>query len=379
MLPPLLIVVGTRPEAIKMAPLVLQLRESPLANRALLCLSGQHRDLSRSALAEFGLTPDMILPPPAATTDLVRTMSGLVEVIFDAIRETAAALVTAVGDTSTAFAAALAAAHAGVPFAHVEAGLRTGDLAAPFPEEMYRKMITAVATTHYAPTHAAARNLADEGVPLARIHVTGNTGVDALHIALEAAGGPEPDDGEAQGLVLVSLHRRETLGEPLAAIFDAVRTLAKEHPATRFVCPVHPNPAVVAVAERILRVGAPPNLEIVPPLRYREFIALLAKADFLMTDSGGIQEEAPVLGIPVLVVRQRTDRSEAVDAGNALVVGLEPEMILDAARRLLTRGDDYARLTGVTSPFGDGRAAARIRDHLLQLLETDDAHEPTDA
>ena len=372
MLPPVLIVVGTRPEAIKMAPLVLRLRESPLGARTLLCISGQHTDLAQDALAEFELSADMILAPPSARGDLLGTLTGLTEVLFDAIHQTAPALVAAVGDTSTVYAAALAAAHAGAPFAHVEAGLRTGDLAAPYPEEMYRKMIATLASHHYAPTPAAAQNLASEGVPPEQILVTGNTGVDALHLALEAEGGLPKRAAEPRGLVLVSLHRRETLGEPVAAIFGAIRALAVEHPGTRFLCPVHPNPALVAAAERILVDGAPENLEVVPPLRYREFIALLAKADFLMTDSGGIQEEAPVLGVPVLVLRQSTDRAEAVDAGNALVVGLEPDAILDAARSLLARGDAYRRLTRVTSPFGDGRAASRICDHLVQLLERDD-------
>lgn len=368
---PILVCAGTRPEAIKLAPVVLRLRDSALADRTLLCVSGQHVALTTEALEEFGLDADMVLAPPAAGLDLLHTMTGLTERLFDVIRQTSPGMVVALGDTATAFAAALAAGHAAVPLAHVEAGLRTGDLSAPFPEEMYRKMISVVASHHYAPTPAAARNLQAEGIPPELIHVTGNTGIDALHLALRGSGITIPTRGRPLGRVLVSLHRRETLGPPFEVIFEAIRHLAEEHPGVRFVCPLHPNPILVDTATRVLRDGAPPNLDIIAPLRYREFIKLLAESDFLLTDSGGLQEEAPVLGVPVLVLRRQTDRAEAVDVGNALVVGLEPTAIRDAANALLAGGEFYDRRTGVTSPFGDGQAASRIVAHLCQVLEAD--------
>ncbi len=373
---PILIVAGTRPEAVKLAPLVMALRRSALADRTLLCVSGQHVHLTMETLGEFGVGADMVLSPPPPGADLLATQSSLTAQIAAAVDRTAPALVISLGDTVTAFAAALTAAHAGVPVAHVEAGLRTGDLSAPFPEEMYRRMIAVVAAHHFAPTPRAAENLLAEGIAPERIHVTGNTGVDALHHVLRARGLVVPSPRRPEGRVLVSLHRRETLGAPLRAIFEELRGLAVDHPEVRFTCPIHPNPTLVDIATRAVGESPLPNLDLCAPLKYRDFVTLLVGSDFLMTDSGGLQEEAPILGVPVLVLRQRTDRGEAVDAGNAQVVGLEPAGIRAAAEELLAGGESWRERTRICSPFGDGRAAVRICEHLCRILGVDDGRAP---
>jgi UDP-N-acetylglucosamine 2-epimerase (non-hydrolysing) len=281
-------------------------------------------------------------------------------------------LVVVQGDTTTALAAALAAFYEKIPVAHVEAGLRTGRRWSPFPEEMNRKLVTRLACVHYAPTARARQNLLDEGVGSQAIVVTGNPVLDALLLVarrefdlaghLERLGSPV---GE-RPLILLTAHRRESFGEPMRAAFEAVGELCERFPDHAVVYPVHPNPSVRKLAWRVL--GRRPGVHLIPPLDYVPFVHLMKRARIILTDSGGIQEEAPSLGKPVLVLRENTERPEATEAGTALLVGHDPARIVAEAERLLTDPEAYHRMVGRENPFGDGHAAGRIVEHLRRLI-----------
>ncbi len=349
------IIVGTRPEAIKLAPVVRELEHRGVLDPVVVATS-QHREMLRQALEPFGIEPDLdldIMTEGQTPTRVAREVLGRIEPV---LRDLRPAWIVVQGDTTSAFAAAVAAFYAGVPVAHVEAGLRTGRMDAPFPEEFNRRALAVAATLHLAPTRRAAANLEREGIPRERILVTGNTVVDAVRWILAAA----PPDGRPRGpTVLVTLHRRESFGEPLARVLRAIRTLAEERAGgVRFVYPVHPNPNVSGPAREIL--GGVPGVELVPPMDYPELLRTFAGARFALTDSGGIQEEAPSVGVPVLVARETTERPEVVEAGWARLVGTDPEAILAAARELLDDERARRRMTSGTNPFGDGRAAERI-------------------
>jgi UDP-N-acetylglucosamine 2-epimerase (non-hydrolysing) len=264
------------------------------------------------------------------------------------------------GDTTTAMAAAITCHYARVPVGHVEAGLRTGDLSEPFPEEANRKIISAIADLHFAPTEHARAALVREGISDGRVYVTGNTVVDSLHCL--AARIPRTLQGRER-LLLVTAHRRESFGRPLAEMCRALRTLVRAYPDVRIVYPVHPNPRVRAPVEAAL--GHEPRIELVPPMDYLQFLGLLERSYLVLTDSGGVQEEAPVFGKPVLVLRRQSERMEAVEAGCALLVGTAHDDIVAAARRLLDDPHAYAAMSRAVSPFGDGHAAPRI----VRILE----------
>lgn len=362
----ILVMIGTRPEAIKLAPIVLALRRAP-GVQLTVCLSGQHPAMARDALASFGITPDedLVLDPGASTagarfTDLHRAISALlVRLPQDRI--------VVQGDTSTALAGALAGFHAGVPVAHVEAGLRTGNLAGPWPEEGYRRMIAPIADLHFAPTDRARQNLLAEGIDPASIHLTGNTVVDAL-IAIRALIANSAETSQrldnwrqditgGKPIVLVTLHRRESHGSVLTGVATAIRDMAEEFRDHAFVLPVHPNPAVSGSVRSVL--ADQPNVCLLDPLGYEEFVYVMSAASLIITDSGGVQEEAPTFGVPILVVRNESERGEAISAGFAQLTGTDPERILSAGRDILKSGGK-AELRGKVNPFGDGTAALQI-------------------
>ncbi len=349
----ILAVYGTRPEAIKMAPVIEALKRRPDAFSVRVCATGQHREMLDQVQEIFGLQPDLDL-------NLMRhdqTLNGLAAAALEAVDGLLAAAapdwLLVQGDTTTAMTAALAAFHRGVRVGHVEAGLRTGDLRRPFPEEANRRVIDLLADALFAPTERSRDALLAEGCDEGRVHVVGNTVVDAL---ATLAPGPAAEGERPE--VLITVHRRESFGEPLRGIFTALRRLAGSFPEVLWIYPVHRNPNVRGPAFEIL--GGLPNLELRDPLDYRELVALLARCRFALTDSGGIQEEAPALGKPVLVLRDTTERPEGVDAGVARLAGTDPERIFTEASRLLTDRSAYLAMARAVNPYGDGRASERI-------------------
>ena len=365
----LLAIIGTRPEAIKMAPLLLGLREERgLVVR--LCLSGQHRELIEPVLRLFGLEPDLdlalMIPGQSLNAFAGRAIERLDAVLADAAPDR----LLVHGDTTTAFAAATAAFHRGVPVAHVEAGLRTHDLSRPFPEEMNRRAVDLIADLLFAPTERARRNLEAERVRGA-VHVTGNTAVDAIHLAREmladdavraAADAALPGLEPGRRLVLVTGHRRESFGEGLRSVCAALRRLAGRGDV-EIVYPVHLNPGVRGPVEEML--AHCPHIRVVAPLDFLPMVRLMQRADLILTDSGGIQEEAPSLGTPVLVTRAVTERPEAVEAGRARLVGTDAGAIVAAVSELLDDGQARAGFRPGANPYGDGEASARIVSALL--------------
>ena len=352
----LLVVVGTRPEAIKMAPVIRRLRREP-GCEVRVCATAQHRAMLDQALSLFGITPDIDL-------DLMRpdqTPNELASRVFAALdpvlaREEPEWLLVQ-GDTTTAMCAAVAAFHRRVRVGHVEAGLRTGDFRHPFPEEMNRRVVDLVSDANFVPTRRAAQALQDEDVLPGKIFLTGNTVVDAL---LEIAG--RDADLAEEDLVLVTAHRRESFGEPLERIVRAIGRLAKTFPSTRFVHVTHPNPNVQSVVTRNRDLA---NVTLVEPVDYLELVRLMRRARLILTDSGGIQEEAPTFGKPVLVLREKTERPEGIDAGLARLVGTDEEEIVRQAASLLSDGAARRRMSGRPNPYGDGLASDRIAAILL--------------
>ncbi|MBP0633237.1 UDP-N-acetylglucosamine 2-epimerase (non-hydrolyzing) [Cupriavidus sp. AcVe19-1a] len=362
-----LAVFGTRPEAIKMAPLIHRLRES--SNFELrVCVTGQHRLMLDQVLQLFDIVPDFdlnVISQGQSLSDITtRVLSGVHMVLDRFLPE--AMLVH--GDTTTTLAATLAAFYRHVAIGHVEAGLRTGNLSAPWPEEMNRRVTDVMASWHFAPTQQAQEALLREGVDPVRISLTGNTGIDALlqvKARLDADAGMRgqlasqyPFLEETRRMVLVTGHRRENFGTPFERLFTALRTLADRNPDIQIVYPVHLNPCVQGPVQAIL--SGHPNIHLTDPQDYLPFVFLMSRAYLIVTDSGGIQEEAPALGKPVLVTRETTERPEAVAAGTARLVGTDPARLITAAEQLLNEPDEYARMARAHNPFGDGRASERI-------------------
>lgn len=367
----ILVVAGTRPEAIKLAPVVLSLRKRNTFE-VRLCSTGQHREMLDSALQIFNLFPDVDL-------DLMKRVNGLHELVAEILRgmqntfaEWRPDVVMVHGDTATCLATALAAFYSQLPVAHVEAGLRTGDLTAPFPEEANRSMVARIATYHFAPTETARENLLREGVHDRHIYVTGNTVIDALlHTRRRCttdiswpANLPAAVGGSR--ILLVTGHRRENVGEPFERMCAALTDLARNNQELQVVYPVHLNPLVRNVAEANL--SGHENIHLIEPLDYQTFVALLDRCELVLTDSGGIQEEAPALGKPVLVMRDTTERPEAIAAGTALLVGTREERIRSEIQRLLDDRTAYHAMAQAQNPYGDGRAAQRITDTLESVL-----------
>lgn len=349
-----LVVVGTRPEAIKLAPVVRALRHDA-RNEVAVVDSGQQPALVPAALAAVGLDATARITLDRRDSGLNELLSRLVSTLDAVIAEQAPDVVLVQGDTTSALAGALAAFHRGVPVGHVEAGLRSGDPLMPFPEEANRRMIATVARWHFAPTPRAAEALRAEGVPAASVHLTGNPIVDELQRTLAAAA---PSDAHlvapGRKRLVATLHRRESVGAPIAAVLRALRRIADADPAVDVWIPLHPNPRVRATA--VALVGGHPRIDVVDAAEYPAFLRRLATADLVITDSGGVTEEAAVLGVPTLVVRERTERREAIDAGIARLLGTDEDAIVAAAAQQLAAG----RPADGTGAFGSGDAGVRI-------------------
>ncbi len=368
-----MVVFGTRPEAIKLAPVVHALARSSTL-QPYVCVTGQHRQMLDQMLQFFAIQPDHDLAVMRPNQDLYGLTARLIESMQPVLNEQRPDAILVQGDTTTAFAAALAGFYSRVPTGHVEAGLRTNDLYNPFPEEMNRRLVSQIAAWHYAPTALARQNLLREAVPVERVLVTGNTIVDAvtdLLQRLDREPPPLPPSLSAQAfagkrLIAVTGHRRESFGDGMRNICRALRTLADRFEDVVIVYPVHLNPNVQQPVREIL--GDHPRVLLTEPMDYLPFVALLRQAYLILTDSGGVQEEAPSLRVPVLVMRETTERPEGVDAGVAQLVGTQSEPIIAAATRLLTDRTAYERMVTATNPYGDGHAAEAIVRHLEQQL-----------
>lgn len=363
------IVYGTRPEAIKLAPVIRAIRESD-ALRCVVVVTGQHRSMLEQVHDAFGISPDIDLDLFADGQALPQLTSRVLITLDPVLSELKPRAVLVQGDTSSAFAAALAAFYSRTPVVHLEAGLRTADSFNPFPEEMNRRLVTRLASLHLAPTPRARRNLAGEGIPGSEIVVTGNTVIDALLGVANMAYCPPPHLREAHEfggrIVLVTAHRRESWGQPMDDIASAVRALANDHPDVLFVMPLHLNPIV---RKSFMPALAPqPNARILDPVSYVDFVHLMKVSHLVLTDSGGIQEEAPALGRPVLVLRNNTERPEAVEAGTARLVGTTPREIQAGVNLLLEDAAAHRRMATAANPFGDGKAATRCVAAMSHLL-----------
>ena len=364
-----LFIFGTRPEAIKLCPVVLKLRDR---FEVQVCVTGQHREMLHQVLAAFQVVPDfdlnLMLPGQTLFQSTSRIIAAL-EPVFDAARPDIALVQ---GDTTTTLCGALAAFYKDVPVGHVEAGLRTWDMRQPFPEEMNRVLTSRLAAIHFAPTDASAHNLRNEGIAAEAIHVTGNTGIDAVLLVRDrlASGqlrGPDwPDLDDSKRLILVTAHRRESFGPGFEQICRALARIA-DRGDVQIVYPVHPNPNVQAPVNRLL--AGHPNVLLIQPLDYVPFVDLMRRAYLLITDSGGVQEEGPSLGKPILVMRDKTERPEAVAAGTVKLVGADENRIVSEANRLLDDRAAWEQMTRVHNPYGDGRASGRIEALIHSYFE----------
>jgi len=360
---------GTRPEAIKMAPVVLELQKHPEQIQAIVAVTAQHREMLDQVLNLFSIRPDYdlnIMSQGQTLFDITaRALTGLNQVLAEARPD----IVLVHGDTTSTFVGALAAFYHRIPVGHVEAGLRTGDKYSPYPEEMNRKLTGALTDLHFAPTAMARDNLLAEAVPAERIFVTGNTVIDGLlatfspdYVFSEELN-PVMAELPGRRMILVTTHRRENLGEPMRHVYQALRDIIGEFPDTVAVFPVHRNPQVMAVVQSEL--GGLQRVCLIDPLEYGPFANLIGRANIVLTDSGGIQEEAPSLGKPVLVLRDTTERPEALSAGTAKLIGTSRERVYSELKELLTDAGAYSRMAQAANPYGDGMAAPRIVDFLL--------------
>lgn len=364
-------VVGTRPEAVKMAPVVRELRKFDAVETRLVS-TGQHKEILLQALATFGLEPDIDLAIMSHGQTLAGVTSKALEGIDRLIEEQKPGVVIGQGDTTTAFVAALSAFYRRIPFAHVEAGLRTPTIDDPFPEEFNRRAAGLIASLHFPPTDWAQDNLLREGKDPSTVVVTGNTGIDAVLAAAET--GEQTWYPEHEGrIVLLTTHRRENWGEPQTRIARAARELTDRFPDVRLVVAMHPNPQVRETLKAAL--DGHERIDLIDPPEYERFVKLMQRSALILSDSGGVQEEAPAFGIPVLVLRGTTERPEGVHAGTAKLVGTEYEVILNEASALLGDESVYNTMAQAVSPYGDGRAAARIRYHVMKKLGIDTPQE----
>ena len=379
----ILLVFGTRPEAIKMAPLVKKLQEYPEQFQTIVCVTGQHREMLDQVLRLFDITPEYDLNIMKPNQDLYDITSRILLGMRDVLKEVQPDIVLVHGDTTTSMAAALAAFYQQIPVGHVEAGLRTGNIYSPWPEEMNRFITGRVTTHHFSPTPLSKENLLREHVDEKQIVVTGNTVIDALqmvvnklsedaNLAAEVANRMSQmgyDTKRIKGdkrVVLITGHRRENFGEGFLNICHAVKNLSAKYPDVDFVYPMHLNPNVRKPVLEILGEGAD-NVFLIEPLDYLPFVYMMQHSTLILTDSGGVQEEAPGLGKPVLVMRDTTERPEAVEAGTVLLVGTNREKIEQGVSMLLNDTDIYRRMSEAVNPYGDGLACERIADYLARL------------
>lgn len=363
-----LIVFGTRPEAIKMAPLVKEMKRRSEQFGVTVCVTGQHREMLDQMLEVFDIQPDYDLDIMQPGQDLYDVSARILLGMRDVLAKEKPDLVLVHGDTSTSTFAALAAFYQHIPVGHVEAGLRTGNIYSPWPEEMNRQLNGRLCTWHFAPTETAQENLLKEHVDDAHIVVTGNTVIDALHwvVASGKAVAPQFGRNENRRMVLITGHRRENFGDGMKHICQAINALAEQFKDVDFVYPIHLNPNIRRPVREIID-GSRSNVYLLEPLSYLEFVAMMQQCTLILTDSGGIQEEAPAFGKPVLVMRDTTERPEAIEAGSARLVGTDRNTIEQNVARLLTDPEEYNIMAHAVNPFGDGHAAERIADTILNI------------
>ncbi len=365
----LMTVFGTRPEAIKMCPLILEMRKYPDLIEPLVAVTAQHREMLDQVLELFDIKPDYdlnIMAPGQTLYDITtRALLGLKDVLEEAKPD----MVLVHGDTTTTFAGALAAFYAQIPVGHVEAGLRTGNKYSPYPEEMNRKLTGSLADMHFAPTSTSKANLLGENVNPENILVTGNTVIDALQTTVKETYQFADDDfnkifASSKRLILMTTHRRENLGEPMRQVYKALKSVLETHADVEAIFPVHKNPKVREIVQEEL--GGLTQVHLIEPMDYEPFANLMAKVDIVLTDSGGIQEEAPALGKPVLVLRDTTERPEAVDAGTVKLIGTAYADVLKETNLLLDDAAHYKKMAEAANPYGDGKACERIIKAILQ-------------
>lgn len=368
-------VFGTRPEAIKMAPVVLELQKHADQIQTIVAVTAQHRQMLDQVLDLFQITPDYDLDIMSQGQTLYDITTKSLMGLKDVLAKEKPDLVLVHGDTTTTFAGALASYYQQVPVGHVEAGLRTGDIYSPFPEEMNRKLTGAIAAIHFAPTATAKANLLKENVNPSHIYVTGNTVIDALMttVAGDYDFGDDLKDVDFHNhrVILLTTHRRENLGEPMRHIYKALRRIIEEIPDTEIVFPVHRNPLVRKVVEEEL--AGVDRIHLIDPMEYEPFANLMSLSSLVLTDSGGIQEEAPSLGKPVLVLRNTTERPEAVEAGTVRLIGTDKDVVYAETKRLLTDQAAYDAMSNAVNPYGDGKASQRIVQAILHAFAGEEA------
>ncbi len=366
-----LLVFGTRPEVIKMLPVILKLKKHNDRIRLICCATGQHKSLVEQILSSFHISVDCdleIMKKDQTLTHITAECITRLEMVY---KEYNPDIVMVQGDTSSAFAAGLAAYYAKIPVWHIEAGLRTYDPFQPYPEEINRRMLSVLSDFHFAPTELSRQNLLNEGIPESKIQITGNTVIDMLYIVLKMSA---VDIRKFAGLsnrnskiILVTAHRRENIGKPLENIYKAIKHIAELFNDTDILFPVHPNPNVREKAYQYL--SGMPNIFMVDPLDYFTFVYAMKESYIILTDSGGVQEEAPSLGKPVLVLRNKTERPEAVNAGTVKIVGDDCKTIVNSVSRLLTDKNEYNKMANAVNPYGDGKASGRIVKKILENLK----------
>jgi UDP-N-acetylglucosamine 2-epimerase (non-hydrolysing) len=364
----IVVIGGTRPEAIKLAPVIRALRDRELMFETTTVSTGQHHLMFREVLATFGVQPDIELNTPSSENDLNRAFAATLLAVGDILRQRSADCVVVQGDTTSAFAGALSAFYQMVPVAHVEAGLRSGDRYSPYPEETNTQLITRLAELHFAPTTRARGNLIAEGMAPNRIVVTGNTVVDALEFTKNRLTNQSEPTQQNDGarMILASAHRREHFGEPLVRICSALREVVDRNPDTHLCYSLHPNPRASQPATQLL--SGHPRITLIPPLPYPDFVRLMRDSYFIVTDSSGMQEEAPSLSKPLLVLRDITERGEGIEAGVARLVGATEASIKDGVQQLLDDDGLYCRMASGRTPYGDGHAGDRIAESIAENL-----------
>lgn len=365
----IMLVFGTRPEAIKMAPLVKAFQNDADHFEAIVCVTGQHREMLDQVLDIFDIQPQYDLDIMRKGQDLYDVTAKVLLKMRDVLQETLPDVVLVHGDTTTSMAAAMAAFYQQIAVGHVEAGLRTNNIYSPWPEEVNRQMTSRIATYNFAPTPLSKQNLLHDGIRESTITVTGNTVIDALHMTLDLLGG-DIENKTDRRTVLITGHRRENFGDGFTNIFNAIKLLVEKYADVDFIYPVHPNPHVREAINSVFGIAdindnSIANLHFIEPLEYTEFVRLMDNSTIILTDSGGIQEEAPALGKPVLVMRDTTERPEAVEARTVKLVGTDRDRIISEVSRLLDDSSEYNRMSHAVNPYGDGRACERIL-HVLR-------------
>ena len=361
-----MLVFGTRPEAIKMCPLVNELKKRKEL-QTVVCVTGQHRQMLDMVLETFDVTPDYDLSIMKDKQTLFDVTTNILNRIKEVLEKEKPNVVLVHGDTSTTFVTALACFYLQIPVGHVEAGLRTYNIYSPYPEEFNRQAVSIISKFNFAPTELSKQNLLKEGKDPNSIYVTGNTAIDALKTTVrENYTHPELEWAKGSRLIMITAHRRENLGEPMRHMFKAIRRVMDEHPDVKAIYPIHMNPVVREIADEFL--GGDDRIHIIEPLDVLDFHNFLSRSYLILTDSGGIQEEAPSLGKPVLVMRDTTERPEGIAAGTLKLVGTEEKTIYNEFSRLLSDKEEYDAMSKASNPYGDGHACERIADVLVRTL-----------